>query len=997
MKIKANHFWVYVFVVLGVVISTPGSSQCNFSNGPEGELCTSAIYICGSELDGFTGKLPEKLSASQQWLGLCNGNGTADNIIWFSFTVCSKKVCLEIIPSNCTTENGLYSGIQAGLFTDCARSGSVACTDPSTNNGMTSPVTLCYDNFTPGQIAYFFVDGYAKSVCDFRIRVIEGIDTTKIASPDPSGLEEGAITGPNTLNCNQMHTPIQYNLTPPADTVIYSNACRLPQNIDPSDSICYVWQVNPVAGRLFVGMDSVGRSVQLQFSSPGTYTLSADAYFHPFFGGSCANAATGKILTWTVTVAEPDTLDAGKEFVCPGKTVDFCGNPISVDGVYYCRTSECEVVQKQFVFGTSRLNDMGEKLLCQGESFFFMGRYYSVPGDYEVQDDADCALLHRFRISVAAIQYAISAPVTVLTCSNSTIQMQAVGSASHAVRFLWTDASGSVLGQSSSLQVQKGGLYFLEVSIQGSQSSCRSLLSLNITENKTLPAFQLDVPTVGCNGRKSTVPKPVITLTTSDALAGIRWILPDGKIDTKTKLTVDSILVASGDPIFLEVTGVNGCKRDSFIIVPTNFQKPVVALQGDNLTCFNPKDTLELTSSMVLDSIRWSRSLPKEVFYSSYGKDFLPIDMEGTYKVEVMAKINSCWTQDSIQIEDLIQYPTIQFASPMKWHCNTDSLAILPIIDLNSGATYVWSTLDGKIGSSANQKNMVALSPGFYFLKVQNDGNGCVANEVLHIEEETNVPTAILLDQTEIRCHGDRNGEILINGVKGGFGPYAFALDGKTIDDRIVGGLGPGTYALEVSDQYGCTYTTNTAFTDPPLFEIFSDVTDIDAEYADQITLSLYSNFASSDIDSYSWTDNQGNIVFDSGSDYSFPAQSDLQLLVKAVTDKGCIDTIRFRIRVNTELSVQLPNIFSPNGDGSNDLFTFEKNKVPAQINYWHIYDRWGNLVYASTASDADQQEGWDGSWKGKPLDSGVYVLVMEITDVKGSKKILQRDLTLIR
>lgn len=983
--------------VMCVLITGYGHSQCNFSNGPEGELCTSAIYICGSELDGFTGKLPEKLSASQQWLGLCNGNGTADNIIWFSFTVCSKKVCLEISPSNCTTENGLYSGIQAGLFAECSRSGSVACTDPSTNNGMTSPVTLCYDNFTPGQIAYFFVDGYAKSVCDFRIRVIEGIDTTKIASPDPAGLEEGAITGANKLACNQMFTPIQYNLTPPADTVIYSNACRLPQNIDPSDSICYVWQVNPVAGRQFVGMDSVGRSVQLQFSKPGTYTLSADAYFHPFFGGSCANAATGKILTWTVTVAGPDTLDTGKEFVCPGKTVDFCGIPVTIDGIYYCSTNDCEVVRKEFIFGTSRLNDLGEKLLCAGDSFTFLGKEYSIPGNYEVQDDADCSLLHRFKISIATIQYTLSAPVTELTCSNPSIVIQAVGTASHAVSYLWTDSNGAVLGAGASLQVQKGGLYFLELSIQGSQSPCRSLLSINITENKTSPGFQLDIPTVGCNGRKSTFPKPVITFNSTDALSGIRWLLPDGRTDTKTKLTIDSALVSNGKPILLEVTGVNGCKRDSVIVVPTNFQKPMVGLQGDNLTCFNPKDTLVLSSSMLLDSIRWSRSQPKEVFYSSYGKDFLPIDMEGTYKVEVMAKINSCWTQDSIQIENLIEYPSIRFTSPMKWHCNTDSLDILPNVDLTTGASYFWSTLDGKIGSSANQKMMVALAPGFYFLKVQNDGNGCVSNEVLHIEEETNVPTEILLSQSEIRCHGERNGEILINGVNGGFGPYTFSLDGTKVDAPLLGGLGPGTYTLEVRDKYDCTYSTNTNFTEPSLFEIFSDVTEIEAEYADQITLSLYSNFSNAEIDTYNWVDENGNLLFNKGSDYSFPAQNDIQLFVKVVTEKGCIDTLRFRVRVNTELSIQLPNVFSPNGDGNNDVFTFEKNKVPAEINYWHIYDRWGNLVYASTTSDAEMQSGWDGTWKGKLLDSGVYVLIMEITDLKGGKKILQRDLTLIR
>jgi gliding motility-associated-like protein len=988
---------LFLGLLASILFTTKADAQCNFTNGPEGELCSSAIYICGSELDGYMGKLPDKLSVSQQWLGLCNGNGTADNIIWFSFTVCSKKVCLEIIPSNCSTVNGTYSGIQAGLFTECSRSGSVACTDPSTNNGMTSPVTLCYDNFTPGQIAYFFVDGYAKSVCDFQIRVIEGIDTTKVQSPVGVLLEDGAITGPDKIACADKLKPVTYNLTPPGDTVVYSSLCKLPNGIDPSDSICYVWKVFPADGREFVGADSTGRSTQLLFTKPGRYTLSADAYFHPFFGGSCANAATGAILSWVVDVAGPDTISLGTEFVCPGLSVDFCGNQISSAGVYCCKSSDCEVLKKEFVFGTSKKNEIGEVRLCSGESFVFQGVSYTQQGVYSVLDNVDCALLHTFEIVPYTIQFTIAAPVKELTCEIPSLTLTASGTSSASPDFQWTNAQGITLGSQSTLVVQEGGQYFLQASIQGSQSTCQSLETVFISENKKLPSISATLPVIGCNGRKNTAPKPFIAISSPDNIRFVKWTLPDGRTENTWQLAVDSVITSAGKPFLLEITGSNGCILDTSFVVPTNFQKPTISLQGDDLTCYSPMDTLVLSSTMLLDSIRWSRSSPKVVFYNSYGKDYLPVDMEGTYKVEVMAKVNSCWNQDSIVIENLIAYPPLVLESLVKWHCNTDSLVILPATDKGDFVKYTWSTLDGKIKSSSDSLAMVASSPGFYFLKVFNEENGCESNGVLQIENELNVPQRILFEQVPIKCHGERNGELQITGTEGGFGPYTYQFGEQNVNGLGVNGIGPGIYELLVADKYACVHSVPVTFVEPPLLDAYALQSDWRTEFDDVVDLDVLVNFPDVDIRSYIWTNSEGNVVYTGDANYTFNAVKDDVFLVTITTEKGCVDTVSFRLKVNTNLSVQLPNIFSPNGDGVNDVFLFAKNKIPATIDQWMIYDRWGNLVFTQSGVNANDAEGWDGSFDGQPLQSGVYILVLNLTDYQGRTQQLRRDVTLIR
>ncbi len=64
------------------------------------------------------------------------------------------------------------------------------------------------------------------------------------------------------------------------------------------------------------------------------------------------------------------------------------------------------------------------------------------------------------------------------------------------------------------------------------------------------------------------------------------------------------------------------------------------------------------------------------------------------------------------------------------------------------------------------------------------------------------------------------------------------------------------------------------------------------------------------------------------------------------------------------------PNAFSPNGDGLNDFFEL-KGIYLAEYNI-RIFDRWGSLIFESNSlSDA-----WDGSWRGKPCQEGVYVWV---------------------
>jgi len=112
---------------------------------------------------------------------------------------------------------------------------------------------------------------------------------------------------------------------------------------------------------------------------------------------------------------------------------------------------------------------------------------------------------------------------------------------------------------------------------------------------------------------------------------------------------------------------------------------------------------------------------------------------------------------------------------------------------------------------------------------------------------------------------------------------------------------------------------------------------------------------------------------------------------------EGCLVTAPVRIEVDRNVRLYVPNVFSPNGDGFNDVFTAYGNREVALINRLAVYDRWGELLWESKDFPADGSRGWDGLFHNKPMSSGVYAWTCEVELIDGSMEVLHGDLTLVR
>lgn len=141
----------------------------------------------------------------------------------------------------------------------------------------------------------------------------------------------------------------------------------------------------------------------------------------------------------------------------------------------------------------------------------------------------------------------------------------------------------------------------------------------------------------------------------------------------------------------------------------------------------------------------------------------------------------------------------------------------------------------------------------------------------------------------------------------------------------------------------------------------------------------------------YSWSPEVLDCITDDCSEvYDVPDRA--TAYVVTVTDEnGCITTDTVFVDVNGYMEVFVPNIFSPNGDGVNDILIVYG---PRLFDFkMEIYDRWGKRVYISD----DQKEGWDGTFNDKLLALQTFVYVLTGETVLGESVRKEGNVTIIK
>jgi gliding motility-associated-like protein len=317
--------------------------------------------------------------------------------------------------------------------------------------------------------------------------------------------------------------------------------------------------------------------------------------------------------------------------------------------------------------------------------------------------------------------------------------------------------------------------------------------------------------------------------------------------------------------------------------------------------------------------------------------------------------------------------------------CLTDSIVMKPI----GGVSYAWSPAGSLSCAVCNNPYAFPSVPTRYVV-IGTDSNGCTNKDSLMITLRYKTITTVT-PNTEI-CSGDTL-QLLAEGASVYHWSPAEGLSDANISNPAAYPMTDKHYML-ISKLAGCIPDTD--YVDiivhpTPTVEagigktiIAGDMIHLNAEATGIITKWL-------------WSPSEGLLSPTSGTTDGYPKRSTLyQILVS--TEYNCIATDTVRIIVMCDNSqVYLPNTFTPDGNGVNDVF-YPRGKGLANIDRFRIYNRWGEVVFERlNVAVEDKRVGWDGKMNGRLLTPDIYVYTVEATCDTGEPIKWQGDVMLLR
>ena len=298
--------------------------------------------------------------------------------------------------------------------------------------------------------------------------------------------------------------------------------------------------------------------------------------------------------------------------------------------------------------------------------------------------------------------------------------------------------------------------------------------------------------------------------------------------------------------------------------------------------------------------------------------------------------------------------------------------------------TYFW---DGNLGT--NSLTDLRDARGYVLTIV--DSNGCMMIDTLFLLDFDTL--SIQYQTNNIPCFDVCNGSATAIAA-GGLPPYFYVWtdDGKTTP--TIKNLCAGEYEVTVYDFYNCfTTAVVPVFVDTTLFptsvRAWSDSATI---YRSQST-TIYGSDYGNKFD-YTWSPNDYLNTTKGTKAVSTPLNT-IIYTYKASDTNGCeiIDTLLITVLdvICEDPYIFVPNAFSPNGDGLNDIL-YVRGNVLEKVDF-AIYDRWGEKLFETK----DKNIGWDGTFRGKPCSPDVYVYYLDANCIGGERYQHKGNVTLIR
>jgi gliding motility-associated-like protein len=621
--------------------------------------------------------------------------------------------------------------------------------------------------------------------------------------------------------------------------------------------------------------------------------------------------------------------------------------------------------------------------------------------------------------------------------------------------YTWSNAGGNLQITNNSINPDTlnnlpAGNYFI---LMQDANACSAADTLLITTSSSPVANLLAQNNATCGVNNGS-----IVISASGGTGPFTFAWYDGNtlvLTNNNVLSVDSIVNITAGNYTAIITDAAGC-IDSLSASVNNLNAATLnILSQNNILCFGEDSAMAIVAALGgVDPYNFVWSLNATIVQSSnnvLSQDTLITSVAGNYLLEVTDS-SGCISSVQVNITGPSAPLGISGLSITDASCgNSDGAASIVVTGGTAGAGYQYNWQPG----GANSSTANNLAAGTYTITVT-DANACSIDSVISIGN-TNGPLVSINNIVNPNCFGEQTGSATATAT-GGSGLYNFAWSGALGNNANIINVGAGSYTVVVTDALGCTGTATVTIEQPNA--ISGNITTSAANCGLNNGTALITASGGSGPLLYSWNNGQtgslasglptgncsvvitdslgcnaaftsfvnqtGLFSIDAGADAIIQSGASIELsgtgpangvynwapaeflscstcvntiaspqtttaFVLTVTQNGCavVDTVIVEVELECG-DVFVPSGFSPNGDGFNEVL-YPRGNCIVSLEF-KVFDRFGELVFESI----DQNTGWDGTYKGKPVMPGVYVYYLSAT-VKGEILFIHGDVTLVR
>lgn len=534
---------------------------------------------------------------------------------------------------------------------------------------------------------------------------------------------------------------------------------------------------------------------------------------------------------------------------------------------------------------------------------------------------------------------------------------------------------GGVCGSSSSFTTSAcaAGIYTLEVTHPS--TGCVATATVEVFSPPGAPSASITAITNSITCTNTVVN---VEMVTTEVTYTVNWSGP-GIIGSTTTNTID---VNQGGVYTVTVTNTGGCATIINGTVPTNTSVITPVINGSaTITCSSPSTTLDVTPSGSAYSYSWNGP---GIVGSSTGSS-ITANAGGDYDVIVTETANGCVGTASITVVSNGAIPTATVtavSSNTVITCQNTSVDLIVNSTPSTDMVYVWS-------NTVNTQTTNVTGAGTYSVVVTNTVTGCFTSAVITITSNISVPALTVADAT-ITC-GASSATI---GATASNVSYVWT----TTTGSILSGSNTATPTVGSAGQYVVTVTDNTnGCINTGTVNVAQNAIST-AISANPIsgTAPLSVDFANNSTggSNYSWNfgDTNNNTSAASAPSHTYNTMG-TYVVTFTVTDASglCSATASLTIEVFENSTIIIPNVFTPNGDNSNDVFRISATGINT-LNC-DIFNRWGQKMFSIKSPN----EAWDGKAGGSDAPDGTYFFLLKATGFDGKEYEQQGYISLFR